>query len=135
MLLLAERPSLASSAQAVHSQAGEQVARPAPMVLGACGESLRQKLVRMGQRAERASWILVGLQTCPAQYPPKPLSRGWWLFAFQAAPLGPGQQGATRKHGTDLLNVTPNAEDRGMDITERLGKKETTGNGAGRPGV
>lgn len=101
------------------------------MVIGACGRSLSEW--DGGQKG--ASWSLVGLQPFPAQYPPKPLSCGWGLFAFQAAPLGLGQQGALREHGPDLLNVTPRAEDRGMDITGRLGKEETAGNGGSCPGV
>lgn len=37
------------------------------------------------------------------------------LFPFQAAHLGPGQRGASREHGTDVLNVTPRSEDQGME--------------------
>lgn len=79
--------------------------------------------------------MLMGLQPFPAQYLPKPFVRVWGLFPFRAAHLRSGQQGASREHGRDLLNVTPRVEDGGMDVTGRFAKEKTANNGGGCPRV
>lgn len=98
---------------------------------------LWQKLVGMGWRAARGQLVSGGATAFPCPVPTK--ASLLWVGVVCFSGCSPGGWAARNIKGTWTRSVerdvTPRAEDRGLDITRRLGKEETAGNEGGSSGV